>query len=165
MTQIPRKTPQKLKSEFRKDVAKLGFLFTAQLADHSVTCPLAVPDASLSVRRLYPAICSNAESNVNASLENRRHSAFERIVLALLWCLWQAIRLPLLGLLVILEPVVRFVLSAFALLMTLTAFFFEFASTRPFPFLGILAVALGAFCLLAVYEGLIQLLRFGGQQD
>lgn len=98
-------------------------------------------------------------------MENRRDSAGERVVLALLWCLWQVIRLPLLGVLVILEPVVRFVLSAFALVMMLTAFFFEFTSTRPFPFLGVLAVALGAFGLLVLYEGLIRLLRFDGRQE
>ena len=71
--------------------------------------------------------------------------------------------MPVLALLLILEPVVRIVLSAFALLMTLTAFLFEFAGTRPFPFFGALAVAIGAFCVLMLYEGLIQLLS--GRRD
>jgi hypothetical protein len=94
---------------------------------------------------------------VNVSTDNRSHNVVDRIALALLWCAWQAIRLPLLGVLLILEPVVRIVLSGFALVTTLTAFLFEFTSSRPFPFLGVLCVALGAFALLVLYEGLIQL--------
>lgn len=98
---------------------------------------------------------------MDSSSHNRPGNTGERLALALLWCVWQAVRLPLLGLLVILEPVVRLVLSAFALIVTLTAFFFEFAGTRPFPFLGVLAVGLGAFAVLVLYECLIQLLSSG----
>ena len=100
---------------------------------------------------------------MNVSTENRSRGVGERAVLATLWCAWQAIRLPVLALLVILEPIVHVVLSGFALVVTLTAFFFEFAGTRPFPFFGALAVALGAFGLLVLYEGLIQLLS--GSRD
>lgn len=109
--------------------------------------------------RLYPALRLDVRSDVNVATDNRSRNAGERLVLALLWCMWQAIRLPLLGVLLILAPVVRIVLSAFALVITLTAFFFEFTTMRPFPFLGVLAVALSAFALLALYEGLIQLLQ------
>jgi hypothetical protein len=38
------------------------------------------------------------------------------------WLLWQAIRWPVLALLIVLEPVIRVVLCGFALLGTLTAF-------------------------------------------
>jgi hypothetical protein len=95
---------------------------------------------------------------VNVSTDNCSHNVCTRLLIALVWCVWQAIRLPLLGLLMILEPVVRVVLSAFALIVTLTALLFEFTSSRPFPFFGVLAVALGAFFLLALYEGLIRFL-------
>lgn len=100
---------------------------------------------------------------MNTSMENRSRSLGEKVVLAMLWCAWHAFRLPVLALLLILAPVVRIVLSAFALLMTFTAFLFEFAGARPFPFFGALAVGLGAFGVLMVYEGLIQLLS--GRRD
>lgn len=99
---------------------------------------------------------------MNVSANNYSYNVSARVAIALLWCVWQAIRLPVLGLLVILEPVVRVVLTAFALIVTLTALLFELASSRPFPFLGVLAVALGAFFLLVLYEGLIRVLSGGG---
>lgn len=92
------------------------------------------------------------------SRENAARGLAARTLLALLWCIWQAFRLPTLGLLLILAPVVRVLLSGFALVMTLTAFLFEFTSSRPFPFFGVLAVALGAFGLLVLYELVIRLL-------
>jgi hypothetical protein len=69
---------------------------------------------------------------------------------------WAVIRLPVLTLLVILEPLVRFALSALALLLVLTALFFEFASSRPIPFWGMLGTAVGCVGLLALYQGLIR---------
>ena len=102
---------------------------------------------------------------MNASTEIDSRNLLARVVLGLLMVLWLAIRLPVLWLLVILEPVVRFVLSAFALLMTLTAFLFEFIGPPSFPFLAVLALGLGAYALLALYEGLIQLLQgLGGSR-
>ena len=75
------------------------------------------------------------------------------------WLVWQAVRWPVLALLVVLEPVVRIGLAGFALIGTLIAFFFEFLIARPdFPFLGMLAVSLGAYGVLALYYGLIRLL-------
>ena len=71
---------------------------------------------------------------------------------------WTALRLPVLALLVILEPVVRFTLAGFALLMTLTALFF--ACLRPlsaFPFWGMLAAAVGAVGLLTAYHAVVRL--------
>jgi hypothetical protein len=157
--EIPPKTPQKLKSEFREDFPKLVFPFPGPLAEHSVSWQRAPYTDAVKFCRLYPALCPDVRSDVNASEDNRSRNVGEGLALALLWCAWQAIRLPLLGVLLILEPVVRLVLSAFALVITLTAFFFEFTSTRPFPFLGVLAVGLAAFALLALYEALIQFLR------
>lgn len=77
----------------------------------------------------------------------------------LLWLLWQAIRIPVLALLTILEPIVSTALVAAALLGTLTALFWKLASNRPdFPFFGVLALSVGCFLLLALYHGAIRLL-------
>jgi hypothetical protein len=60
--------------------------------------------------------------------------------------------------LVILEPVVRVVLSALALLSVLMAFFFEYATELPdFPFLGMLGFAVGCVLVLIVYYGLLRI--------
>ena len=104
---------------------------------------------------------------MNASTDIDSRGLAVRVALALLLVLWLAIRLPVLWLLVILEPVVRLVLSAIALLVTLTAILLEFIGPPSFPFLGVLALGLGAYAVLAVYEGLIQLLQGlgGGRRD
>jgi len=76
-----------------------------------------------------------------------------------LWLIWQAIRLPLLAVLKILEPIVSTMLAAAALLGTLTALFWKLASNRPdFPFLGVLALSVGCFLLLTLYHVVIRLL-------
>lgn len=81
------------------------------------------------------------------------------VLAGVLWLILQAIRVPVLALLMVLEPVVSTVLVAAALLGTLTAFFWKLASDRPdFPFLGTLALSLGCFLLLALYHGVIRLL-------
>lgn len=81
------------------------------------------------------------------------------VLAGLLWLIWQAIRVPVLALLTILEPIVSTVLVAAALLGTLTAFFWKLASNRPdFPFLGVLALSVGCILLLTLYHGAIRLL-------
>ncbi|MGH8290552.1 MAG: hypothetical protein ACREV7_16295 [Steroidobacteraceae bacterium] len=76
-----------------------------------------------------------------------------------LWLMWQAVRSTLLGLLTILEPVVALILSALALLLTLTAFFWKLASNRPdFPFFLVLGAGLACFFALALYRGIIDVL-------
>ena len=96
-------------------------------------------------------------------MRNSPDSAWGAITLGvlagLLWLTWQAIRVPALALLVILEPIVSTVLVAAALLGTLTALFWKLASSRPdFPFLGVLALSVGCFLLLTLYHGAIRLL-------
>jgi hypothetical protein len=81
------------------------------------------------------------------------------VLAGVLWVIWQAIRSTVLALLLILEPVVGLTLSALALLLTLTAFFWKLASNRPdFPFFLVLGSGLGCFFALVLYRGLIQLL-------
>ena len=76
----------------------------------------------------------------------------------ILWLLWQAIRWPVLALLIVLEPVVRFVLCGFALLGTLTALMLRFTVDRPqFPFWGMLGVSLSCVALQMLYYAAIRL--------
>lgn len=78
---------------------------------------------------------------------------------ALIWVVWQAVRVPVLALLMILEPIVSTLLVAAALLGTLTAIFWKVASNRPdFPFFGVLALSIGCFLLLTLYHAVIRLL-------
>jgi hypothetical protein len=60
-----------------------------------------------------------------------------------LWVVWQCVRSPLFLFLLVLEPVVSFVLGAFALLGVLTALFWKFFGPPNFPFLLMLSISLG----------------------
>lgn len=72
---------------------------------------------------------------------------------------WHLIRLPVLAFLVILEPLVRLVLSGAAFLGVITAFVFEYSGAVPdFPFWQTIAISIGCMLLLAGYYGLIRLL-------
>lgn len=75
-----------------------------------------------------------------------------------LWLLWQCVRLPLLLLLVTLEPVVNIVLSSLALLGVLTALFWELVGPPCFPFFLVLSIALGFQFVLLFYHALLRLL-------
>jgi hypothetical protein len=74
--------------------------------------------------------------------------------------LWHAVRLPVYVFLVILEPVVRFILGALALLRVLTALFFKFYGVPHFPFALMLCMSVG-FGLMQV--GYYALLRVFGR--
>lgn len=81
---------------------------------------------------------------------------------AILWLAWQAIRLPLLTFLVILEPIVSFLLSALALLTALTALLWAFADPKPdFPFWTVLAGSVVCVLVLALYHSLMGVLSGG----
>jgi hypothetical protein len=71
--------------------------------------------------------------------------------------LWHAVRLPVYTFLVILEPVVRFILGALALLGVLTALFFKFYGVPHFPFALVLAVSVGLGLMLVGYHALLRL--------
>ena len=74
--------------------------------------------------------------------------------------LWIAARLPVLTLLVILEPVVRVLLAGFSLLFVLVAFVLELTApaTLHVPFWGMLAMGIGCAWLLALYYLLVRVL-------
>lgn len=76
----------------------------------------------------------------------------------LLWLLWQCIRVPAALLLVILEPVVSFALSALALLGVLTALFWKLVGPPHFPFFLVLGISLGFELALVLYHALLRLL-------
>ena len=80
------------------------------------------------------------------------------LLAAVFWFAWQAIRLPVLTLLVMFEPIVNFTLSALALLVALTAIFWKLADPKPFPFWTILAASLACVLALALYHALIRAL-------
>ena len=64
---------------------------------------------------------------------------------------WQGIRLPLIAVLMILEPVARFVLTAVALLGILVSFFFELSGAAPrFPFWLVFGLSLSCGVLVIV---------------
>jgi hypothetical protein len=91
--------------------------------------------------------------------ENTTRAILVGLLAGVLWVIWQAMRSTLLAFLLILEPIVGILLTALALLLTLTAFLWKFASDRPdFPFFLVLGSALACFFALALYRGLIQLL-------
>jgi len=72
--------------------------------------------------------------------------------------LWRAACLPVLMLLVILEPVVTFVMAGLALLGLLTTLFFYLVGPTEFPVWTMLALSLGFAIALVPYHALIRLL-------
>lgn len=77
--------------------------------------------------------------------------------LSLRW-LWRAACLPVLMVLVILEPLVTFVLATLALLGLLTTLFFYLVGPPEFPAWTMLALSLGFAFTLVPYHALIRLL-------
>ena len=72
--------------------------------------------------------------------------------------LWRAACLPVLMVLVILEPLVTFVLAGLALLGLLTTLFFYFVGPPELPVWTMLALSLGFAIALVPYHALIRLL-------
>ena len=70
---------------------------------------------------------------------------------------WTLVRVPILALLVILEPVARLILAGFALLMTLTAlFWFAVGGLSVLRLWEMLGLGVGAWLLLALYYALVR---------
>jgi hypothetical protein len=71
---------------------------------------------------------------------------------------WNAIRIPVLGALVLIEPIVRIVCSCALVLGVIASVVFELSAAGPgFPFLLMLGASLGFGVFLVIYEGLIAL--------
>jgi hypothetical protein len=70
---------------------------------------------------------------------------------------WQAIRLPLLASLIVVEPVARFVLTAVALLGILASFVFEYSGVVPrFPFWLVFGISVGCGALLLALNAVMR---------
>lgn len=72
--------------------------------------------------------------------------------------LWRLARLPVVTLLVVLEPVVAFACGTLALLGVLATLFFWSLSVPHFPALTMLAISLSFVGVLVLYESLIRVL-------
>ncbi len=72
--------------------------------------------------------------------------------------LWRIARLPIVTVLVILEPLVAFACSALTLLGLLATLFFWLVAAPHFPAWTMLAISLGFAGALVLYEFLIRLL-------
>lgn len=88
----------------------------------------------------------------------RGTSRAARVLIGIGWGVWQVIRWPVLTLLITLEPVARVVLGGFALLGTLTAFFFGAIHAPHFHFWPVLLVSQGCMAVLILYYAAIRLL-------
>lgn len=76
-----------------------------------------------------------------------------------LW-LWNIVRLPLLILFGVLEPVVAFACAAAAMLGLLTTIFFELVAAPHFHTGAMLAISLSFGVMLVVYEWVIRVLAY-----
>lgn len=89
----------------------------------------------------------------------QRTPAVARFSRSALGFFWQAVRLPLLSVLSLLEPAVCFVLASLAILGVAAALVWKLSATTPsFPLWGLLTFSGGALVLLALYYALIRLL-------
>jgi hypothetical protein len=80
------------------------------------------------------------------------------IVLGLLSLLWHSVRIPVLVVLRLAEPLVWLLLSAFGLLSILMALFYAFLTTVPHrPFLPLLGFGIACGVGLLLYEALLRL--------
>lgn len=71
---------------------------------------------------------------------------------------WNAVRLPVLGVLSLFEPAVRIVCSVALVLGVCASVVFELSAVGPrFPFLMVLAISLGFGVVAVLYQGLIAL--------
>lgn len=77
----------------------------------------------------------------------------------ILWILWQIVRLPVLAVLLVLEPFVSLVLTAFGFLGIVVALILKLSGDLPhFPFWLMMAFSIGAVLLLMAYHVLIEIL-------
>lgn len=73
--------------------------------------------------------------------------------------LWNVVRTPILGLLMLCEPVVRVLCATIMVLGVFVSVLFEISAAGPrFPFLGMLGASLGFGVVLVLYYGLMSLL-------
>lgn len=82
-----------------------------------------------------------------------------RLGWSVIWILWQVVRLPALAVLLVLEPFVNLVLTAFGFLGIVVALILGFSGDLPhFPFWLMMVFSVGALLLLMAYHMLIGIL-------
>lgn len=79
-----------------------------------------------------------------------------RAVRITLLALWHLLRLPVVAVLGILQPIVSLVLGTLAALGLLMTIFFKLVGPSSFPFWTMMALSLGCFFVLVVYEALVR---------
>ncbi len=69
------------------------------------------------------------------------------------------LRVPIIAILLFLQPIVGFVLCGFSIILAVIAVILKFAGTPPmFPFWGMLGVSAACFVLYTAYAGIVLLL-------
>ncbi len=87
------------------------------------------------------------------------HPRGRDLALYVLRMLWLIVRLPALAVLLVLEPLVSLVLTAFGFIGIAVAVFLKFSGDLPhFPFWEMMAFSVGALLLLMAYHALIGIL-------
>lgn len=77
---------------------------------------------------------------------------------SILWILWQIVRLPVLAVLIVLEPFVSLILTGFGFLGIVVALSLKFSGDLPhFHFWLMMAFSVGSILLLMAYHTLINL--------
>jgi hypothetical protein len=72
--------------------------------------------------------------------------------------LWNVVRAPILGVLMLCEPVVRWLCATIMVLGVVVSVLFEVSAVGPrFPFLGMMGASLGFGVALVLYYGLMSL--------
>lgn len=90
--------------------------------------------------------------------ERRELSRERSLAWGVLWAVWQVVRLPVLAVLLVLEPFVSLILTAFGFLGIMIALILKFSGDLPhFPFWLMMAFSVGAILLLMAYHALIQI--------
>ena len=91
--------------------------------------------------------------------DHRELSRGRTLAWSVLWVLWQVVRLPVLAVLLVLEPFVNLVLTAFGFLGIVIALILKFSGDLPhFPFWMMMAFSTCAILLLMAYHALIGIL-------
>lgn len=92
-------------------------------------------------------------------LLSKRVDDIKLVLTAAARLMWPLLRLPLVALLTLIEPLMRFVFGLSMLVGIVAAIAFEISSLGPrFPFLGMFALSLGSGMILFLYYGLLALL-------
>ena len=90
--------------------------------------------------------------------DRRERPRGRTLAYGVLWILWQLIRLPVLAVLLVLEPFVSLILTGFGFLGIVVALLLKLSGDLPhFPFWEMITFSVGALLLLMTYHLLIRI--------